>query len=343
METRLDLERTTAHLEILLRICARKGNILVLMQNNPDPDAIASAAAIRELVRARLRKRVVIGYGGVFGRAENRAMVHELGIETQQVQTEDLARYRTVCLVDTQPRSGNNALFTSRPAEIVIDHHEGSSRRTWAAELADVRPDYGATSTILYEYVVASGIDLNPNLATALYYGIYSDTSALGRKVSAADLQAFQALAPLADMRRLARIRRAPVPPAYFEMLRDSLTNAVLAGNVVVTFIRGCGNPDMFAEIAEMMVRLEGIRVSICYGACGQTVHLSARAVDDRGNLAERMRRVMAGIGTGGGHRSMAGGQAPFGVGEREKRLEQVRVRILRHFAGNREQKRLLG
>ena len=53
------------NLERLLRICGRRGRVLVLMQNNPDPDAIASALMVREIVRTRLHKSVTIGYGGV--------------------------------------------------------------------------------------------------------------------------------------------------------------------------------------------------------------------------------------------------------------------------------------
>lgn len=332
---------SAAGVEALLRICARPGRILVLMQNNPDPDAIASAMAVRHLVRARLNKRIAIGYGGALGRAENRAMVHELRVDIRRIDPAQLAGYTTLCLVDTQPRAGNNALFTSRPADIVIDHHRPPNRPLWQAELCDVRPDYGATATILFEYLRAADVKLTPSLATALFYGVQSDTQELGREAGAADVNAYHTLMTLANKRALARIRRAPVSTDYFIKLHESLTNAVVAGSAVVTLIRNCDNADMFAEVADLMLRLKGMRMSVCYGPCGNILHLSARAIDARGNAAERMKRVVSGLGTGGGHRCMAGGQIPISA-DVERQIALVHARILRQFARNAPPRPLL-
>ena len=331
-----DLGRSSVNAETLLRLCDRPGRILVLVQNNPDPDAVASAVAIRELVRRHLKKRVTIGYGGAFGRAENRAMLKELRIDVRRVEPGQLRRYRTLCLVDTQPGAGNNALFTTRPADVAIDHHAPPKRPVHQPELFDVREDYGATATILYEYLLATGMNPSPDLATALLYGIESDTQHLGRDASPADIRAFQELVVEMDSRKLARIRRAPVPAEYFGLMRGSLTNAVVAGSTVITLLRGSDNPDIFAEVADMLLRLRGIRTSVCYGPCGGVIHLSARAVDARGNAGVRMKRVVSRIGTGGGHRSMAGGQVPI-TGDLEHRLHLVHARVLKHFAHSKD------
>jgi nanoRNase/pAp phosphatase (c-di-AMP/oligoRNAs hydrolase) len=341
MSAVLDLEKSTVNVEALLRICGRRGRVLVLMQDNPDPDAIASAMAVRELVRHGLKKHVTIGYGGVLGRAENRAMVHELHVEIRRVEASQMKGFKTLCLVDTQPRAGNNALLRSRPADIVIDHHIPAKGAPWQAKLRDVRPEYGASSTILYEYVTAAGLKPSPALATALFYGIETDTQDLGREASRADIETFQALVPLADARKLARMRRAPVSPEYFAILREGLTNAVVAGRTAITLIRGCKNPDIFAEVAEMILRADGVRSSVCYGPCGDMIHLSARAVDARGNAAYRMKRVVSRLGTGGGHRSMAGGQIPI-TADVEKRLHLVHSRLLKYFARTQDCRPLL-
>ena len=341
MSVVLDPARSAVNVEILLRICGRRGRILVLMQDNPDPDAIASAMAVRELVRQRLNKRVTIGYGGVLGRAENRAMVHELRVATRQIEPGQVKDFTTLCLVDTQPRAGNNALLRSRPAEIVIDHHIPARGIPWRAELRDVRTEYGSSSAILYEYVVAAGLKPSTNLATALFYGIETDTQELGREASRADIDTFQALVPLADARKLARIRRAPMSPEYLAIFRDGLSNAVVAGSTAISLIRGCTNPDVFAEVAEMILRVDGVRSSVCYGPCGDIIHLSARAADAQGNAAYRMKRVVSRLGTGGGHRSMAGGQIPA-TGDVEKRLRLVHSRLLKYFARTRNCRPLL-
>jgi len=326
---------TAAHIERIVEICGRKGRILALMQDNPDPDALASALALRELVRARLKKRVAIGYGGICGRAENVAMMEELRIDARHVTPAGLDHYPIVCLVDAQPRSGNSILI-SRDPQIVIDHHLLPKKHAWTAEFVDIRPGYGSTSTILYEYLQAAKIHPNPKLATALFYGIQSDTQDLGRESNTADIKAYRDLFLIADKKKLSRIRHAPVPADYFEMLVNGLSTCAVAGTTILSYIPSCHNADMIAEMADFLLRLRGMRAAVCYGVYGDKILLSARTVDARGNAAKRMKRVVSRIGASGGHRTMAGGQIPI-EGDPEKRLELVHTRILRYFASNKE------
>jgi hypothetical protein len=88
----------------------------------------------------------------------------------------------------------------------------------------------------------------------------------------------------------------------------------------------------MIAEVAELMLRLKEMKVSVCYGLCGKSIHLSVRSMDPRGNAASRIQRVVRGIGAGGGHRMMAGGQVRVD-GDAQTALKTVRRRILTVFA----------
>ena len=341
MSDAFNMKRSAEGIEAVLRICGSRGRILLLMQDNPDPDSIASAAALRDLIYSGLHRRAVIGYGGRCGRAENRAMLDVLRIDAHRIVPHHLAGFSTVCVVDTQPGSGNNVLRNARVADIVIDHHPTPKRHVWVAKWADIRPGYGATSTVLYEYCLAAAHKLSPGLATALYYGIQSDTQDLGREVNPADTAAYLALFPQVDRKKLRRIRRAAVPAEYFQMVHRSLSNCVVAGTTVISTIPSCSNPDMVSEIADLMLRLSGIRISVCYGLCGDTIHLSARAVDARSNVLPRIRRVVSRLGTGGGHRTMAGGQVPV-EDDPEKRMRLVRERLLTVFAAHQEPRPLL-
>ena len=325
-------QNTRDNIEAVLRLCARPGPVLILMQDTPDPDALASAQALRELLQVRLKKRAAIRYGGTCGCAENRAMIEILRIGARRVTEGQLGRYRTICLVDSQPHCGNNLLHPGRTADVVIDHHIPARHRTWAATVTDIRPDYGAATTILYEYLRTAGIQITTPLATAMFYGLQSDTQDLGREVGPADVRAYQELFFLADKRKLSRIRHAPVSVDYFKMLVSSIADCLVAGRTVISCIRVCRNVDMMAEVAERMLRLEGIRTSVCYGVCGDLILLSAHALDARSNMAKRMKRVVRKLGTGGGHATMAGGQIPI-EGDAEKRLNLVRDRILKVFA----------
>ena len=330
----IDLTQSSKALEALLALCKGRGRVLVLMQDNPDPDALASAMALRDLLHGELGKRVVIAYGGVCGRAENRAMMELLHIDARRITPSEAGRFATVLMVDAQPTAGNNLAMTERLVDGVIDHHAEPRKAAARAPFHDVRPDYGATSTILYEYLLAAGRRLSVNLATALFYGIQSDTQDLGREAIPADVAAFQNLFDQADTRKLARIRRAPLPADYFEMLHESLENCIVAGNTVISVIQNSKNPDIFAEIADLMLRLDGIRCSVCYGRYEETILLSVRTVDARSNAADRVMRVVRRLGAGGGHRTLAGGQIPAGA-EPENRLAAVHQRILRVFARN--------
>jgi len=325
-------ETTAAGVEAIVRLCRRRGTVGILMQDNPDPDALGSAMALRALVQTLTGKRAAIIFRGVCGRAENRAMMRLLNIDARQVEHTELKSFKTLCLVDVQPHAGNVGFFKSRAPDIVIDHHVLPDKKMWKAEFSDVRPHYGATTTILYEYLTAAGIKPNADLATAMFYGIQSDTQSLGRDAYPADIHAYQALFLLADKSKLARIHRAPVPMEYFQMLSDALEHGIVAGKTVISFMPRAYPAEMIAEVADLLMRLEGIRTAVVYGLHAGMIHLSVRSVDARGNAVNRIRRVVRDIGSGGGHGSIAGGQIPI-KGDPQKLVALVQQRILDAFA----------
>jgi len=328
-------------LRALLHACDRRGRTVILLQDHPDPDALACAAVLREILYARLGKRCAIGYGGMCGRAENRAMIDVLKIPARHMSREEAARFDIVCLVDAQPGFGNNIVPAGRRVDVVIDHHLAPKRCQWHAAYADIRPQYGAATTILYEYLLAAALPIGRNLATAMFYGVQSDTQDLGRESGPADVRAYQELFFRADKRKLARIQRAPLPKDYFRMFADSLQTCEVAGTAIVSFIPHCLNRDMIAEVSDRLLRLTGITAAVCYGVCDGRVYLSARTTSPRGNAAGRMQKILRGIGDGGGHLTMAGGQAALDE-HGERRLALIRTRIFDAFAPHHTPKPLL-
>jgi nanoRNase/pAp phosphatase (c-di-AMP/oligoRNAs hydrolase) len=182
-------------LERLFEAVRGATSVLILPHNDPDPDAIASALALRHLLAEKLGVEGHVVYRGIIGRAENRALVRYLGHPLRRLTGTDLRQSAPIALVDTQPGAGNNALPPRSTAAIVFDHHpwrEGTA----AATFADVRPNLGATSTILTEYLQAAEIEPAPPLATALFYGVKTDTMGLSRAASPADVAAYFYLQP---------------------------------------------------------------------------------------------------------------------------------------------------
>jgi len=303
--------QTARKLAQLEKLLAGSSSMLVVLQDNPDPDALAAAVALRKVANARASVACSLTCGGVVGRAENRALVHYLELNLRPVAEVRAERFGAVALVDTQPGTGNNSLVPDARVDIVIDHHP-RRRQTRGVPFTDIRSRYGATSTILYEYLVAAGITPETALATGLLYGIRSDTQDLGRETTQADVRAYEALYPLANKRALAAIQRGQVPTEYFRMLARALASARLCGTCIFCELGDVDNPDMIGEVADLMLRHELARWSLCWGFHDGAILLSVRTSAPDGHADSVMRRIVSRKGTGGGHRSMAGGQIPL-------------------------------
>ena len=79
----------------MLQTVAEAGSILIVPHNDPDPDAIASAIALRYLFAQRLGLDAPVAYAGFIGRAENKAMVRYLGRPLKQLAAADYAKPHT--------------------------------------------------------------------------------------------------------------------------------------------------------------------------------------------------------------------------------------------------------
>lgn len=284
---------------------------LVQTHNNPDPDSIACAMALRHLVKLHTGHDTTIAFGGVVGRSENRAMVRQLAVPMVPGALVDYAAYDFSAVCDTQP--GTN--FTSFPdgfvPTVVIDHH-AIRPETRRAKVAIVETRYGATSTIVAEMLLAKGIEIPTDLATALYYAIRAETQDLARDAIETDVEVYRELERIADRRVLSRIESGRVAREYFAEVRAAIDSARVHGDVVVSDLGEISVPDIVAEMADFLLRLEGARWSCVLGEYRSTLYVSLRTSDTDANAGDVIRRVIAGMGSGGGHPSMAGGQVPL-------------------------------
>ncbi len=300
-----------ARLERLTRVLDGARSMLIIVQNTPDPDAIAAAAALREIANVRHEIACSIGHSGAVWRAENLALIKYLGLNTRALSDLDLSRFDRLCMVDAQPGAGNVNFDPSLRLDVVIDHHP-IRPETRSARFTDIRSRYGATSTILYEYLKAAKITVPPPLATAMVYGIRSDTQDLGRESTRSDLEAFLDLYPLANARALGRIVQAPLPRSYFSKLRIALDQATVYGDRIVSFLGELDSQEMVAESADLLLRAEDVNWAMCLAVIDGWLHLSLRTTD-RNRHAGRIARNLGGrIGFGGGHQALAAAQIPL-------------------------------
>ncbi len=319
-------------LERLLESVIQAKKILILPHNDPDPDAIVSAVALRYLLAQKLGIHGQIVYRGIIGRAENRALVRYLNYPLRPLKTSDLDQATHVALVDTQPSAGNNAWPASFRATIVIDHHP-SRQRVANVSFADIRPEIGATSTIMTQYLRAAGLDLPSSLATALFYGIKTDTKGLSRSTDPADAAAYLYLQPRLEVESLAEIERAQVPAAYFKSFVDTLAATRVYGKTAISYVGSMEYPDMAAEMADLLARLEEIEWVICTGVYQMTLLLAVRAPGRRGDAGLLAQAIVGTEGAAGGHNSMAGGQIPLKSNDLTRILAQIRQRTLNHLS----------
>jgi len=320
---------TRSPLTSLLDALKGPGPVVILPHDNPDPDALASAAAVKFLVKSLLGKEAVIALGGIVGRAENRAMVTYLNISLVPVCDIELGPDVRVVLVDTQPGRPNNSLPEHVRPAAVIDHHPAYADYPDVPFL-DLRDMYGATSTILTEYLRESKLVIEHKIATALFYGISAETQDLGREATAADVEASHFLYPFTNKRRLAKIENARVPRAYFRVFTEAVDRAVLYDKVVVSILGELQYPDMVAEVADLLLRLDEAEWAVALGVYNGALHCSVRTTDRDINAGDLLQRVL-GSKSAGGHDMIAGGRihVPSDPAAQERVALRIRDRLL--------------
>ena len=345
MSERRTTAGTARKLPKLLALLRDAKTMLIVLQDSPDPDAIAAAAALRKLANSLADVQCSVAHGAKIGRGENLALVEYLRPGLRPLTEVDPATFDLVAMVDTQPGAGNNSLPEAIGPDIVIDHHpiRPATRR---ARFTDIRRSYGATSTILHEYLRAGGIVPDVPLATALLYGIRSDTLDMGAGAAQADGDAIEALYALANKRMLSQIQHGRVAPGYFHLLASALRDARVYGDCIISGLGKVDNPDMMAEVADLLLRHEQAVWTLCYGFYDDRMVLSLRTSDAAKRADKVARRIVGRTGCGGGHNARAGGQIPLRdrtAAERRRMEAAVRRRMLRAVgAANRRGERLV-
>jgi len=292
-------ERIRAHFESAERI-------LILMQDDPDPDAIASALALKTLL-GRTRMSAPLCTFGTITRPENVAMCRILDIEVEEISAQALHQFDRVAMVDVQP-SFLEERFDE--VDLVIDHHP--VERPIRARIRDVRPSYGATSTILVEYLRAADVKISQRLATALLYGIKADTLGLERGGSRADLRAFSFLYVLANHNALRRIERPELSDTALDVLAHGLARRQIVRGVFFSHLGHVGTVDQIPQFADFGLQAEGVEWSVVSGVVDDMVHISVRNVGYVRSAGEVTRAAFGDLGSAGGHRTMAKAVLPL-------------------------------
>ena len=331
--------RTTVdHGRRLLRFLSKQRErlspLLILTHDFPDPDALASAYGLQHLALSAFGIQSRIAYGGQVGRMENRTMVQLLKIPVYKLRPEWMRQYRNVALMDTQPSFENNPFPKGRRATLVVDQHPSATAPQ--ADLVIVDPECGATCVIVAQALIAAELEIPVRLATALAYGILTDTLALYRARRADVVQTYLQVLQRADMRTLARIQNPVRPRQFFSTLGRGILRTNRFRRVLVTHLGPVDTPDRVAHVTEFLLVYRRITWCFVTGRYKGRLHASLRTNRRDAQAGDVLREAFTNPREAGGHGAIAGGSCRVGVAASEetwtKREKELQTRLLRRL-----------
>ncbi|MDE0557310.1 MAG: DHH family phosphoesterase [Candidatus Poseidoniaceae archaeon] len=289
--------------------------VAIFCHDNPDPDALAAGLAIHEFVNT-MDLDAKLYHGGLIEHQQNRAMVHLLDIPVRRLildwEVADVLRESDVIItVDFHRPGANNILPEDCVPHIIIDHH--SVETSVAADITMVRPEFSATSSMVASLLMSINFPMNARVATALAFGIRTDTLGFTRDFNAVDIRALSWLNAWVDSDLLRSIEAPPRSQQTLESFSEGLNNRVLVGKTLLAPISQMPNRDALAQIADFLLPTADVDNVIVFGPRRGRIILSARTSNPDIHigrlLAERWPDGLA-----GGHKALAGGQIPFEV-----------------------------
>jgi nanoRNase/pAp phosphatase (c-di-AMP/oligoRNAs hydrolase) len=302
----MDQALTSLKLKELRELVRPEHRVAILLQDDPDPDALASAIALRAVLGRNRQTTPIFSFHRVT-RPENCNMVRLLDIDVAEANTEELRNFDRIATLDVQPAYFNGRLPR---ADVVIDHHPGYPSGVAAFE--DVRVRYGATSTIMTEYLMTAQERISERLATALVYGIKSDTLALSRRATEEDFEAFAYLARLANYSLLRRIERPELPLGFAPAMARAIRRLQVHKGLLLLYLGAVERDDVIVQMADLCLCFEGVEWVAAVGKLGSNLVIAVRNHGTSRSAGEVVRRLFGHIGSAGGHRNMAKAVIPL-------------------------------
>ncbi len=299
-------EKTREKLAKLREVIAGARKPLILIYSNPDPDALASAWALREVMHAG-GVSASIGYTGEIGRLENETMLYSLRIPASPIKEEAILEADLIALVDCQPE-----FFKETPLpryDVIIDHHP--KKKNLKAPFMDVRPSCLATSSMLTEYLRESKAVVGKRLATALYYGIKTDSMNSQRGPTPTDREALYYLEKKIDRNRLRKIEFSAYSLSRLDYFSIALVKLRYSRNALYSNVGPVSYSDVCVQIADFLIRVKEANWAVVSGVARGHLIIVFRCDGNRKNAGVTARDAFGSMGSAGGHRTMARAEIP--------------------------------
>src|SRR5687768_2289126 len=292
----------------LLELLGASKSILVTTHTHPDPDALASSLALAHLLRRRLKDaRVDMSIKGQIGGGLNQAFTEHTQFEVVPWDDAALKHYDAIILLDVQPGFAYSPLPAGVSPLAVIDHHSAPGRRP-KCPFCDIRPEVGATSSIVFSYFMELEEQITPDLAAALLYAIESDLAGAAGMPGHLDNLALSSLTLLADTHKLYQMRHVDLPQNYYVSYAAALASAVFYDTAMVAHLGEIDSLEKPAVMADFLLRFEKVKWSLVTATNEGRMVFSLRTSAPKVSAGQMMRRLVRDLGEGGGHRTKAGG-----------------------------------
>ncbi len=273
-----------------------------------DPDSMASAMALKRILRNKVRHVRVYRINSI-RRADNLAFVKLLTVEQKHIHYLKRSAISKWALVDSQPH--HHKLFMDHKYDIIIDHHPITE--PVKAVFLDIREDYGANASIMTEYLKAAKVKPSPKLATALFYGIKTDTDNFVRTSTPHDMSAFKYLYQFTSMRILSKIESSEMTRDMLPNYRQAMERLIFIGDIAFVHMERVENPDILVMIADFFMKIADIQWSIVSGVYQQTLVVIFRNASFQGDAGKTARKIFSRWnGSAGGHRNAARAEIPL-------------------------------
>lgn len=286
----------------------RGRRVFVQTHNYPDADALASAFGVQTLLGTFGIEASII-YVGKIDKFNTQQMIKLLGIELVPAEQADLRDEDMIILVDSQKYNSNIRDMTGDEIAC-IDHHQILHEPEYA--FCDIREDVGACSSIVAEYLIKYDVAVSKELATALLYGIKMDTADLVRGVCELDVDMFYFLYKRSNIDLISKIQLNTMEFNDLTSYAQAIEGVRVFDNIGIARLDGYCPDALIASISDFMLSLIEIEITVVYNMRQDGAKFSMRSEVEWCNAAVVIGALLDGLGSGGGHATMAGGFVPL-------------------------------
>lgn len=287
-----------------LKTLEKFSEIVVQIHDNPDADAVGSGFAIYSyLISKGKSARLIYGGRNKISKSNICLMLSLLNIPLEYVT--ELNPPELLLTVDCQYGEGNVAKFDAENIAM-IDHHSTGRE---SDEMCEICSHLVSCATVCYSMLEKAGyhVNDNPNVATALFYGLYMDSNQLAEINHPLDRDMVDFLRY--NKSTINKLKFANFTMNELETAAVAITNRVYIENTKTAFFRSAPcDPNILGVVGDFAIQADCIELCVIYNDFGSGYKLSVRSCSSEALANEFSVFLTEKIGNGGGHTNKAGG-----------------------------------